>query len=278
MWASIALMWACLRAFPAPVSMAPFSDFFVSVFSNRLEIRDLIANVTLWGSRVNPVTWSMYVEAIGSAYIPVSLLLSARFGRRADWCLLVISLIIAMSPRLPEHTFHYIVCFQSGVILANIRNTRKPMLDAIPPGTAFGTAISIFVFPRLIMPSMPTALMLILNTCASVMLINAATRDSADRILRMAPFRIVGRVSYSLYLLHLPVLYATGLLAGAFGITGPGLLPPLVILVVCLSCSLALAVIGFVLVERPSIAMGRSLSEAIKKVCLRRRSQAKTML
>jgi peptidoglycan/LPS O-acetylase OafA/YrhL len=82
-------------------------------------------------------------------------------------------------------------------------------------------------------------------------LLAALAPGHVQRALGLAANRFLGRVSYSLYLVHLPVLAA---LHGQLGLRGPAFV------VGAIALSLALAWAGERWVERPAIALGRHLA------------------
>ena len=89
-------------------------------------------------------------------------------------------------------------------------------------------------------------------------------KGAADRPLQAGPCRFLGKISYRLYLFHLPVLFGIGRLALALGIDGPGLGPPMFVMFGSLICGIPVAWAGYVFVERPAMALGRRLAAKIQ--------------
>jgi peptidoglycan/LPS O-acetylase OafA/YrhL len=74
-----------------------------------------------------------------------------------------------------------------------------------------------------------------------------------DTLLRRRPFLFLGRASYSLYLIHLPILFATTYwLQPKIGITGAVLIAPVL--------SLIIARAMYSLIEIPGISVGRRVA------------------
>jgi hypothetical protein len=99
-----------------------------------------------------------------------------------------------------------------------------------------------------------------INTGIAVVIIAAVIQGGSDRWLKARPCRFLGKISYSLYLLHLPVLYGVGRLAVAMGVDGPGPVPTLVVVSAGLIGAIPAAGLGFWVVERPAIAVGREVA------------------
>ena len=82
--------------------------------------------------------------------------------------------------------------------------------------------------------------------------------------VRWRPLASIGLVSYSLYLLHLPVIYA---MRFAFSHGAPGAAWPFGIqILLAAALSIALAGLAFQMVERPGIDLGHRLSRAPRLV------------
>ena len=261
MWASIAVMWIVLSAFRRPADNDVFSLWFTSVFATTLGPVDIFQNLALVSFRTNPVTWTMYIEFIGSAFIPLSLVFCAYSGtRRSLWILVALAILTFVAyPKTPTGppsqtslTFIYLVCFQTGLALTTFRE------KSISPLLLCVVAIAIFVLERLVSP--PNYLGTLMLTFASAALLTGVTKGQFERFLTSTPLRFLGKISYSLYLLHSPVLYVTGLIAVSIGIAGPGIAPTLFVFLVAIPLSILFAWIGYETIESWSIAAGRIAS------------------
>jgi peptidoglycan/LPS O-acetylase OafA/YrhL len=260
MWVSIAFMWFCLEGFRRPDSFAPYASFFVSVFGGPIDAGDAAANAVLWAHRVNRVTWTMAVEVSGSAYVPVSIFVTMRYGRGWAWGLLLAAFIATCVTQPSNYLLHYIFCFQIGVMLSANREAARPALGWVSPPMMLSLALAALVVQSVFAVALPLPARTLCNTGIAFLLLVAVLRGAADRILLASPTRMIGQVSYSLYLFHLPVLYGAGRAAVALGFVGAGWAPHLLIIFFGLCGGLAIASVSFWLIERPSIAVGRRLA------------------
>lgn len=74
-----------------------------------------------------------------------------------------------------------------------------------------------------------------------------------SRLLRLSPLRFLGRVSYSLYLTHSPLLIVMSIAIW-------GKMPYSYLLLPFLAVAFAVAAVFYRLVEVPSIALGKSIT------------------
>lgn len=256
MWASIGLMLVVLWLAPPAAGSDVFSNWYAAVFVPGLSPSDVLSNLVLLGFRVNAVTWTMYVELIGSVFLLVSLALGSRGGRYADMALLA-GLAALTLVTYPSPTLSYLLCFQVGIAVAKGGDNAIPVRGAV----LCSLAIAVFAFERLAYSSQPGGILLL--SAASAALLAGVRRGAFHAFLMSAPLRFLGKVSYSLYLLHPPVLYLTGRAAAHLGVPGPGIAPPLFVFAVSIPASILLAWGGYALVERWSIGVGRKLSNRI---------------
>ena len=254
MWASVILMWATLSLIPIQ-DMQPYSEWFQNIYKP-LHVTDISSNLFLWSFNANPVTWTMYVELIGSALIPVSLWVSTRHG--ASSCYLLLA-AFAVLTALNYHylTFAYLVCFQTGVIIA----IHPPQISARPWTLALA-GYALFVIDELVIG--PSAWSIWTNTIGAGLIIVAVTNGYAEGFLTHKFMRNVGRVSYRVYLLQLPAIYVSGIIIGHF--FEPGLLATAMAVAIIFPTILLIANIGYALFESPSIQVGRELGRRLNLV------------
>jgi peptidoglycan/LPS O-acetylase OafA/YrhL len=248
MWASIIFMALLLYLFPLVYS-TNLSDWSRNVFVPPT-LSKIANNLLLQSFQVNGVTWTMYVEVIGSAFIPLSLLVKGRNG------LLLLALTAALAFFLyPSLTFSYIFCFQTGVLIARTKFSLQVGAAWLAPIMFF---LDRFFFPQ------KGFMSLLFNCIASALLIAAVRQGAWESFLEKKLIRITGRCSYSLYLFHPLILFILAHFADRIG--GNGLLPHVVILGLALPFSLLLSVAGYRLFEAPSITAGRAIAQRLQQV------------
>jgi peptidoglycan/LPS O-acetylase OafA/YrhL len=174
MWASILLYALVLQliAFTAPREL--FSDWYVAMFGALRGWHAMARNFVLVDSNANPVTWTMYVEVIGSLAVP--LLYAWHRGRTAAAGVLVLVVLIVVAALWPSSvTLRYLFCFDIGVMLA----CHPGLARAVPrPGLALGAAMLLFATDRLALAPYPR-LDLFADALGSTLLLAARARPAA---------------------------------------------------------------------------------------------------
>jgi peptidoglycan/LPS O-acetylase OafA/YrhL len=254
MWASILLYALVLQliAFTAPREL--FSDWYIAMFGALRGWHAMARNFVLIDSNANPVTWTMYVEVVGSLAVP--LLYAWHRGRTAAaGVLLLVALIVVAAARPSSMTLRYLFCFDIGVMLACYPGLARAVTR---PGLALCAAMVLFAADRLALSPYPR-LDLFANALGSCLLL-AGLLGSAGRgpfvLLERAPLRFLGRISYSLYLFHPLVLYPVGQVVATQ--LRPGVLANALVVVSGIAISIALAAVSYELIEAPMIRLGRS--------------------
>jgi peptidoglycan/LPS O-acetylase OafA/YrhL len=262
-----------LRIDPAPSGLMPG---FQHMFWPQPGWDALWDNLLLRSYTVNGPTWTLVIEALGALMLPFAVAVHARIGKRWRWALFaVIATLLAIGP------YYMMLWFYAGYFLADEIGTLlagRPWLAAtafvaglIGLGTA-GTS-SEFYAVNIVIPSAVNAALMIGAVAASRELLQWTT---------LAPLRFLGRISYSLYLVHWPTFYACALLAV--------ICRPIVpthtwgnVLVMLTSSMLAigLAALSYRLVEAPSIRTGKAVAQALERILARgwmkiSRSQARS--
>jgi peptidoglycan/LPS O-acetylase OafA/YrhL len=96
-----------------------------------------------------------------------------------------------------------------------------------------------------------------IGVASSFLIVSARNMNGFSKLLNLPTIKWLGKVSYSLYLIHLPIAFF--LFRALLGKTA---FANIVILVIC--TSLACSEIFYQLVERPSIRLGMALSKRIE--------------
>jgi peptidoglycan/LPS O-acetylase OafA/YrhL len=264
MWASLIATWCCLAFVSLPDSWDPYSAFFTNAFGHQVSGRDAVKNAVLFEHRLNPVTWTMAVEFVGSAFVPVSIILVSRYGRRMIWFALVVFCVVTLQTQPSNYAFHYILCFQVGVTLAMYRARLNSSDWFLSPGILLAIGGGATIWAGVVAAETPLDQRTLLNLGLALIILVAVLRGAASRILGTTYVRHVGRISYSLYLFHLPVLYLVGRLMAWQGFAGPGMASHLIVVLLSVAGSLLVANIGFFLFEQPAMALGRRWAQRVQ--------------
>jgi peptidoglycan/LPS O-acetylase OafA/YrhL len=231
--------------------------------SIHLSVPDLLASLAFPGhARLQlPVGWTLTVEMVFSFLLPL-LVVAARPAR--GFPLLVVA-ATAMSVAPESQTLAYGLDFAFGVVMYQERDALARTFGRLPGvlrAAVLPTALLVLAAPLLFGWSVPAVGLLLMppdrralalmSVGASLLVAAALFLPFPRRLFSSRPLVGVGEFSYSLYLLHMPVLYLCApRLAGPVG-WGSGL--GLLAAVTALSCTFAWAAWRWV--ERPSIVAG----------------------
>ena len=234
-----------------------------AVLLNHLSLRGRLADTNL-----DSVIWSLIYEMRISLIFPPLVFLALRAGPRmtalmAVAAALAIETVVFRSGIGPLPfcgadigeallaTAHFTLYFVLGMLMAlNLDLVRSAV--ARTPGVArlglWMVAYLLFTTERFGDPGFGVA--------SAIAMALALGSPASARALATAPLPWLGRVSYSLYLVHMPILAATLRLGGAAA-------PYWLLCLLAIVLSLGAAQLSFVWIERPANALGRRLAERI---------------
>lgn len=263
MWASIILLFTITQLIPYAIPREVFTTFYNRLFGPpALSSLDLARNLALYDFRANPVTWTLYVELIGSLGVPLMYGWARRFGVSGSLLLLALLIGLAAASLPYSLTLRYLFCFQLGVMLACCpviyQSMRKPHL-------AISGAVILIMMDRLFLGAW-LQLGLFVKATGSYLLLATLLSMPAVRVfafLDRAPLRLLGRISYSLYLFHLPVLYLAGQALAQIGYFGMWTNNVLVFSSVIFSVVLAWAM--YESIEAPMIRLGHWQGDMLQR-------------
>ena len=265
-FAAAVLLSAALYMLVQPKPVPGTSDWFATVLWDQpLSLDYVLRNLMLSGLRpdmtLDLVMWSLVHELRISLIFPLLFILA----RRWPWPVMAMSLVIAVaaSTVLVGHeatsmgtslldTARFVPMFVAGILIAGRVEPLRTAVARLSPAVAAGlwiAAVALLMFPG---PTVSNYYDFIWGAGAVILLVMTIGSPRADRLLSVPPCVWLGRVSYSLYLIHVPLLAAAIHLAHGW--------LPLPLTVVCV-IPLALAGAGLMhrLVEQPSIQLGRHL-------------------
>jgi len=228
------------------------SEFFYNVLMIN-EVQP--TNIALWSivqemriSLIFPLLFALTIFLGIPAALSLSALLAAGLSYGAlerhwlaDWGLVLISFY-----RTPMYIFFFIL----GIALAQRKDTLLRYLSG--PGRTFRLPLGIVGLGALgTYDNLPYGVgaLLVGMGFATILMVVMST-DRGNLILMSAMPQFLGRISFSLYLLHLPVLLS--MLRLLFGV-----LPFMVIMVAAIPMSVVVAWLFWYIVERPSISLSR---------------------
>lgn len=256
-----AVLWMAVK----PTRITGLNEWFNNIWllppTPSLVAGHLLMTDSLPWQSLNPVMWSLVYEMRISILFPlVALMISRKW-----WVALLVWLAVSVVSLAfhksfsgvftPMSALRYVWLFASGACLALHRGTLRTWYEATPP---WGRLI-LYVATALVVVAWNERLENVTTPIAALAVVFVCTVDDGIERKLLSPVLLwLGKVSYSLYLIHLPILMAT-----------THLLYERVPMAVILATSLLIILIGSELmyrfVEGPSMTIGRSLSRWAKR-------------
>jgi len=218
------------------------------------------------------VGWTLRVEMIFSLLMPLLVVLAR--PRRGVPLLLACAAILTL--RLGAEWPWYAIDFALGLVIFQERRSLETWLGGLSGAT--GTLLlllgaALLAAPHWLHwaprgaavvsgPNLPRAI-LVMGLGSGLVVAVASSVPAIDRALSVRPLLFLGRISFSLYLLHLAWI---SLLAPRIVVAGSPT-SPLTLVAAVLAASVASATVAERWVERPSISCGKALAAAL---CRRR--------
>lgn len=209
-----------------------------------------------------PVGWTLTVEAIFSILMPLFLVIA----RRTHWAVLLV-LAMALPILVGERLLLFGIDFALGVATYLERERLRRWASRAPawvPWCVLGVALWSWV-PGVLGWSTASDLFLemrritVMGAGSASLLVLVMTTRWPNRFFSLGPVVGLGRISYSLYLVHIPVLVLAAPLAIGIGPWPAGV----TVFGVTAVVSLAISLVGYRLVERPSILLGNRLCRSL---------------
>lgn len=261
---AVLLAWTAAFFAPELPTGAAVMQQMRSLAAVHIDLHQLGSSLLFPGEafRQLPVGWTLKIELVFSFLLPLMLFAA----RRTHWLVLVAWCAAWLWNS--HHLTRYAIDFALGIAVYIERDRIRGLRDAVPAAILAAAAVaSVLVLnaPLLLGWSVPAGGMLIGgfgSTDIAVMGVGAAGMVSAvlcvpwfAAFLSTSPLRFLGRVSYSLYLVHAVVLLQlTRILSGPPDVLAGALFTTGVVV-----SSLALSALTYRFVERPSIVAGNLL-------------------
>jgi peptidoglycan/LPS O-acetylase OafA/YrhL len=256
--------FACERLFridPIPSGLNPG---FQRMFWPQPTWDALWNNLLLSSFKVNGPAWTLFPELMGALMLPLVVAVHIRIEPQWRWVLFVaIATLLAISPchTLLWFYFGYFLANETAALLAERRRLAAVTFVVGLIGLEMAGTNSEFYAVGIVIPSAIAAALMIGAVAASRELLQWTT---------VAPLRLLGRISYSLYLVHWPVFYVCALLAVICRpIVPTDIWGNLVVTVTSAIVAVGLAALSYRFVEAPSIRAGKSVAHALERTCTR---------
>ncbi len=209
-------------------------------------------------AEIDPVIWSLIAEVKISLIFPAVLVL-VRMTKKAQYAILILGCVFACNAFF--HLLGTFLIFLMGSYLAKYRYQIVGVLSASAwlrvalalLGYVLYGASSILPFPQT--PGSDLAVALGAGMWLSLFLSSSALKW----IGTSPPVEFLGDISYSFYLIHLPILLAVT------SVLNPRIGSPLLCIAICLACSLVVAYAIYSWIEIPGQNLGKLASRAWSK-------------
>ena len=257
-WVSLAVAVALIALIPRTASplQSPWADMYVVDPSVGQVLKD--ASLMLNASTINTPLWSLKYEVAFSLLLPAYVLIALR-GRRIWHVKIGIALLLTVVGSLQDQEWlSYLPIFAIGAILGTERDRIRELTQSWPPLAWFVVAATgVFLAnAEWTSPGQPIAAVEAVVTVGSVLIVVLfVSCRSAKRLGDTAVAQWLGRVSFSLYLVHLPIILAGVTLLRAVSL-------PLA-LAVSVAASLVAAELFFRYVEQPSHRLSMAAGRAV---------------
>ncbi len=251
---------------------------FHSIWAGKPDLLSILQHVLLIDRfdvlRYNPPSWSLVHEMRISLFFPLLAWVGVKLRTRyaVGISLLLPALATAASHiwphpnvvlgvQLTEYTatVGFSGIFLIGILIARHKEWLGHIFHSLPVWghvLLFLIAAKLYLYP----PHIPSELSAYFQSFGAAYLIVAAlsSRGYFVRFLRTTPLQFLGRVSYSIYLVHTPVLMMLSILCYKRMPYGYLLLP-------YVALSLGVATLFYEAVEKPSIELGRALGKRLSQ-------------
>jgi peptidoglycan/LPS O-acetylase OafA/YrhL len=193
------------------------SDWFPRFYHSPPDALEVLRNLVLASWSVNPVTWTIRIEFLGSLLMPLVYAVVRRGSRVADAALLALAVGGGWLAHQGRFSFWlwtdapYLLGFVLGALLA--RSAAQPTRDDRRRLRRTGLALgSLLFFGGSLLRAVDGFLALLVTslgaTCLLACVVRAPDASRTRRLLRHSLPRFYGRISYSFYLIHFPINHA----------------------------------------------------------------------
>lgn len=265
--AAVFFAFLCKELFYTAGPLPAISEWFQKFWSSTITLRDMIDHVVLIlpfnSSKLNPVIWTLSVEMRMSLMFPVIAgLLRAGSGIRDRVILLIVCLGVI---GLPVEYLSYFPLFALGAAVAKYRDS----LTRYVPRSLW-LSMLILTAPGLLLVGLRSTLYpgimaqarfvhLAIGLFSAYLILLSTVNPELNAFFQRAPILFLGKISYSFYLLHFPLLLSVSLLLA-------GHAPISAIWGIALAVALTVAWLSYRYVEMPSQCFGQRVSGRLERL------------
>ncbi len=263
--AALLITWAVRVWLFAPIVDGPAHSAWLSGFWQQMPtVRQALTELSMvlppQTHQLIPPGWTLTTEMSLSLLVPIAALLA----ERRVWWLLALGAFGVVSLGLPRYSFHFVL----GVTLSRLWVMREYRLLSLTPAIRallWIVAAFLYSYRAWAVPYLPDLvptqrIWYVTGTGAALILALALEAPRLQRALHHPVLQVLGRCSYSIYLVHFTLLIAAVPPVVRVLANDQAVLPPWLWLGMFAAFVAATIVIALVFerwIERPSIALGR---------------------
>lgn len=230
------------------------------------ELRQLLADLTLLGGPSNAITplWSLQLELLFSALLPLYIYASRRVTPVLQ--IAVYLALATLGAYAAVSSLTYLPMFGIGVALASLWPRISSGLSRLPARfSALGWSLALIAAVLMttshwmLRPVLPMELagavtlpIVLVGIC--VIIVAAVHAPLLRALLSSRPFAFLGLISFSLYLIHEPIVVALSQMVAA----------PIVTVFIAVPVCIAVATVFWYVVERPSHRLSRRIRAGVE--------------
>ncbi len=228
----------------------------------------MLVNAVLWAAPMHGASETVQAEVIAVPFILAAWMLCRWLGSAAIAFCMAYALLAVTGPGMVFHLPNmnaWLLPFIAGMAVADPK--LRPLFAGAPPLIWFGAAIAMlacrpFFNATLLMP-------MVASTLCAAMLVGGllyGQPGSLHRMLERPTLQFLGRISFSLYLLNVPMLRLVWSVSDrmAWPHDKP-LLAGLLIGALSLALTIPLAIVSERWIERPATAIGHAVAAAMRR-------------
>jgi peptidoglycan/LPS O-acetylase OafA/YrhL len=219
--------------------------------------------------------WSTYVELMGSVALPFMVMGHRHRSWRGG-----VALVLAIIACLDLHLFNYqwpkyLICFYVGVTVSSWGPTLAAYVSRWPQWRVrlfLAVCVLAWLAVRMVFPADPPPGIVPILESLFIVPVIALVFYSPPKwtLLRSRPFIFLGDISYSLYLIHLPILHLLVQVTAAYispvTILQHKTLFVAIFILLASFCTIVISAFTYRWIELPSISLGKRLTDHGKAV------------
>jgi peptidoglycan/LPS O-acetylase OafA/YrhL len=257
-WAASAMSLFYLTLVRPGVHQAVSKSMLAVFPASSLNLPHIVAALAGLSAALLPPLWTIAAELVGSLLVPVLVAIQRR-GPLTMAAAGVLLLGVTLFDRVSLYGMgRYLIAFYAGSLLA-LEAASAARRTARGPGVlamiAVGLGVALFPYPH-------NPLSILARTAGASLIVAAfGAAGVRARILNWKPIVQLGEWSYSLYLLHFPIMCLGAAALLALGVDQA----PFALLAVTLTVSIPLSWATYQLVELPMMGAGKQVARAAER-------------